>query len=432
MTPTTARWLAPQMRLDALIRTFRRHGPLALVMAVLFGVGLWLRAHTLGEPIELKWDEIHYVGTARSYLAHQYAWNDHPPLGKLILAGAMALGGDDPTVWRSVLLGFGMANVALTAWFARAVFTRSMTAWMAAAFVAGDGFFIAYSRAALLDGMIVAFGLTALCLMLRARGIASVVAAGFFAGAAASCKLNGLAFVVTAMGLCLASRKRLVWTPVLLLSAVTTFYAQCAAALVLTGRSGSVAAVIEENKAMIRHHLSYTVVHPMSSHWYTWFLPLRPIVLRRDVDIDGSIRTLMGFGNPLLWWASSVAVIVTAIALVRHGPTRVVKEIFAVGTPVPADSDAALFWTLVAWAAPVVFWIPSLRDAYLYHYLPSFVFALVLLAGLAERAYAKHRLAVVASLACVLCVTAYYAPIAAELPIAQGALNGRLFFPFWR
>ena len=76
-------------------------------------------------------------------------------------------------------------------------------AWIAAAFVAADGFFIAYSRSALLDGMIVGFGVAAVTIILRSRTFWHVLAAGVPAGCAVSCKLNGLAFVGTATAVCL-------------------------------------------------------------------------------------------------------------------------------------------------------------------------------------------------------------------------------------
>jgi dolichyl-phosphate-mannose-protein mannosyltransferase len=416
-------------------RGVRTDAALSLVLAAMLLVGVLLRVHHLGVPTALKWDENHYVETARSYVARQYAWNDHPPLGKLIIAGMMATLGDSPVAWRLAPLLFGLSNIALIAWLTLTTFKSTRAAWIAAAFVAADGFFIAYSRSALLDGMIVAFGVAATTIILRGRRIWHVLAAGVLVGCATSCKLNGLAFVATATAVCLASRKLRRYTPVLLGTALLVFYAQCAYALKLTGRSGSVAAVIAENREMVRHHLSYTVVHPFSSHWYTWFLPVRPFFLRRDVDFDGSIRALITLGNPLLWWSSTVAVIVASVVVIRTGPRRLWLEIRGERTPgeTPATGQsAALFWLLAAWAAPVIFWIPSLRDSYLYHYLPSYAFALVLLAGFTDRVYRRHRLVALIAVVVIAEITIFYAPLWGELPIARDALNVRLFFKFWR
>jgi dolichyl-phosphate-mannose-protein mannosyltransferase len=219
---------------------------------------------------------------------------------------------------------------------------------------------------------------------------------------------------------------------------------------------------------MLKSHLGYTVVHPMSSHWYTWFLPKRPIFLRRDVDADGTIYALITLGNPLLWWSSTAAVVAAAHAVTAAGPRIVWQQIqdglrpytFGIpwfgsagdrpnatagsedaaqseaqrpqGAPIPLPERAGLlFWVLAAWAAPVLFWIPSLRDSYIYHYMPSYAFALVLLAGFLERFYRRNRLLALAALLVVFEVTIFYAPLWGELPISQGALNARLF-RFWR
>lgn len=406
--------------------------PLAIVLTAMVMLGIALRARGLEFPQTLKWDETHYVDTARSYLAHQYAWNDHPPLGKLIIALWMKLLGDTPLAWRLPSLLFGIANIGLVAWLTHVVFQRPLAAGIAAAFVAVDGFFIAYSRAALLDGMIVAMGVGAVALVLSGRTFWHVLMAGVLAGGAMSCKLNGLVFVAVALGICLTTRPLRRFALAVPFTALAVFYAQCAYGLHLTGRSGSVAAVIAENRAMLRHHLSYTVVNPWSSRWYTWFLPLRPIFLRRDVDVDGSIRALLTLGHPLLWWASSVAVMAAAIGLFRLGPRQLLAEVLSSRAEGSNGSARAIFWVLAAWAGPVVFWIPSLRDSYLYHYFPAYAFALVLLSGLAARLYDRRRMLTLIGIVVVAEVAVFYSPIWSELPIAPEPLNARLFIPAWR
>jgi dolichyl-phosphate-mannose-protein mannosyltransferase len=502
----------PAIWLRAAMKSLRADAPLAVLLAAMVVLGVFLRLHAIRVPAALKWDEHHYVNVARSYVGHQYATDDHPPLGKLIIAGVMAFLGDTPLGWRLGPLLFGFINVGLAAWAARTVFASRRAAFIAAAFVAADGFFIAYSRAALLDGMIVAFGLAGITAMLAARKWWHVLCAGLLVGAAASFKLNGVTFVVAATVLCLASRRLRRFAPLLVLEAAVVFYLQSAFALVFTGRSGTVAAVIAENRKLIKHHLSYTVVHPFSSHWYTWFLPLRPIYLRRDVDpLDHGVRALLTLGNPLLWWASTLAVVAAAAVVIKVGPRRLWEQLQALGTrrsnaggpadaavaeagtaavvatdPEPAVTVAIAVGTtdvadagrresgtgpaeagatetpaapattvapaarvgggavfglqeragllcgmLIAWAGPLAFWVPSLRDAYIYHYLPSYTFALILLAGFADRFYDRRRLVTFIAIVIVAEVSIFYAPLWGELPIAEDALNVRLF-PAWR
>ena len=91
-----------------------------------------------------------------------------------------------------------------------------------------------------------------------------------------------------------------------------------------------------------------------------------------------------------------------------------------------------IFGVLLAWAGPLAFWVPSLRDAYVYHYLPSYTFALVLLAGFVDRFYTRRQLAMFIAVVVVAEISIFYAPIWGELPISKEALDARLFFPFWR
>jgi dolichyl-phosphate-mannose-protein mannosyltransferase len=426
-------------------RPLPRDLPLYLVLGAMLALGVYLRLTDCQGPNALRWDEHHYINVAHAYLSRTYATDDHPPFGKLIITGAMRLLGDRPIGWRFASLVFGFINIGLAAWVAHVVWKTRRAALIAGAFVAADGFFIAYSRAALLDGMIVAFAMAGVATLLSAKSWRRVVVAAVLLGGAGSFKLNGVTFICSALVICATTRRLRLYTPLVAVISAGVFYLQHAAALALTGRSATIAAVIAENRKLIAHHLSYTIVNPNSSHWYTWFLPWRPIYLRRDVDpVSGAIKALLTLGNPLLWWGATAAVLAVAVVLVGVGARRLWPLLRdaapspAAGPPAPegpvlaVESRAvALCWMLLVWAAPLAFWVPNLRDAYLYHYLPSYTFALVLLAGLCDRLYARQPLATLIGLCAVLQVSLFYAPLWGELSISEHALNARLF-PIWR
>ena len=73
-------------------------------------IGIWLRAQRLGEPAGLAWDEHHFVRTAQNYLVGAKDWNDHPPLGKLLIAQGIHWFGDVSFAWRASALASGIAN----------------------------------------------------------------------------------------------------------------------------------------------------------------------------------------------------------------------------------------------------------------------------------------------------------------------------------
>ncbi len=64
--------------------------------------------------------------------------------------------------------------------------------------------------------------------------------------------------------------------------------------------------------------------------------------------------------------------------------------------------------------------------------MPSYTFALVLLAGFVDRCYTRRQLALFVAVVLVAEISIFYAPLWGELPISKEALDARLFFPFWR
>src|SRR5690349_11306405 len=84
----------------------------ATLACVAFGV--YLRVQSFGFPGHLTFDEHHFVENARNYLARAKDWNDHPPLGKLLMASAMRVLGDTPIGWRITSLLFGFGTIALS------------------------------------------------------------------------------------------------------------------------------------------------------------------------------------------------------------------------------------------------------------------------------------------------------------------------------
>ncbi|MFC1643020.1 hypothetical protein ACFL5O_10120 [Myxococcota bacterium] len=119
---------------------------------------------------------------------------------------------------------------------------------------------IAYSRTALFDGIIVAFGVAGLVSVFFGRTLWHVLFPGVCIGRALSLKLCGLAFVPAALVACVANRHLHGWTPLLALCLPLVFYAQYAYGLHITGRPASIAAVLKDNRDRVRHRLSFTEV----------------------------------------------------------------------------------------------------------------------------------------------------------------------------
>jgi dolichyl-phosphate-mannose-protein mannosyltransferase len=198
---TVARAPAPGGKLARL-----RHlpGPDAtLVFVVVLLVALFCRILYLPSPDKsLIFDEVYYVNAARVILhwpvpadapyAGQPAGHDpnqeHPPLGKLLIAGSMALFGDRPLGWRLPSILAGMASLVLLYGVVRELGGDAWLAVLASTLFAFDNLVLVHSRIATLDMMLVAFLLLSAWLAARGRPLL----AGAASALAALVKLGGL------------------------------------------------------------------------------------------------------------------------------------------------------------------------------------------------------------------------------------------------
>lgn len=191
--------------------------------------------------------------------------------------------------------------------------------------------------------------------------------------------------------------------------------------------------------------------HPYCSRWYTWPLMLRPVAYFYETMQVGTTSATIGsalpnqtktliydvhaMGNPILWWLSSAAVVLFALLLAQQcwqwlNPYR----------PAARLSTAPLYqWTvaylLINWAANFLPWVRVTRCLFLYHYMPSLVFAVLLLALLVDRwlqsALAWQRIAAVATLLVVLLGFIFWLPLFLGLPLTPESLAMRRWFSSW-
>ena len=155
-------------------------------------LGVLWRFVDLDYPRTFSFDEHHFVSNARNYIVHQADWNDHPPLGKLVLVPAMLLFGDRGLGWRLSSALLGLAIVALAGLCAAKIFDDRRVGLMTATFLAIDGFFISYARTALIDNPLTAFIYAALALMLWARSLRWFAGAALCVGLAVARKWTGV------------------------------------------------------------------------------------------------------------------------------------------------------------------------------------------------------------------------------------------------
>lgn len=410
-------------------RSLAEDGPLLALCLVLVVFGVWVRVVNLGFPPSLTWDEHHFVENARNYIQHKHDWNDHPPLGKLLIAPWMLALGDTSTSFRMSSLVFGLASILLAGSLAARLYRDRRAGWLAAAFVAADGFCIAFSKTALLDGVLTAMLLLIAWLTVTARSPLRVALAAVFIGLAANVKESGFALGLPVLLLSLLRPQPLLRAGVLVLAPVTFTGAFCLG-LWLAQEPASVADAWRTALHFIKlHHEANTFTHPLTSHWYTWFFPIRPITLSYERVGRDFIRVLTTLGNLALWWAAPIALVAAGVISVRAGVRCFHARSFRTHVGRAARATVVLFSFAMTMLAP---WIIGSQDSYIVHYLPIYAVLLILVAGFASRVYRARRIPALAFVCVTALVSAFYAPVWGKLRITPAAFQARLFFPGWR
>lgn len=427
---------SPGRSLRALLEPLRKDRWLATVTGLMVLFGVVIRAQSLSFPKQMTFDEHHFVNNARNYLQAKPDWNDHPPLGKLLIGLGMSVFGDNSFGWRIVPLFFGLAAIGI-AYGIGATLSRSWKGGaVAAAVLAVDGFFIAYSRTALLDGMLVTLVLGAALATLRARRPWQVAWTCVLVGFAVSVKFTGAVMIVPIVLATLVLAQAPRWTAALVAIVPVVYWGCFATGLAKLGLPWGPEAVWRATRGLLSHHLALTeMTNPATSYWYTWFLPEHPIFLRFD-QTPTHVRVMTSMGNPLLWWSASLLMAATVASTLRKGVALLrpgLREPRSNGVGgFLQDHARAAAMLLLFWLLPLLPWVLTRRDSYIYHYLPCYGFGLLLVALLLTWLYERRAVWGLAAILLVADVSAFYAPVWGQLPITRDAMMQRMFLEKWR
>ena len=388
----------------------------------------------LGIPSAPFFDEVHYLPAARALLEDPRIINqEHPLLGKIILAEGIALFGDNPLGWRifpalagAVTLFAFMRGM----WFA----TFSRFATLAGGILLATAFpLFVHARIAMLDAFMACFtmiGLWMCAAALREPGAARwrLAIAGVAFGLAMGSKwsavpvavLPGLAFLAlrlrsARLGFLTAKTGAPVPGMTLVEAAVwlglvplATYALTFLPAFFYERDPLTIGGFIEYQRQMIELQGMALDPHPYQSVWWQWVLNLRAIWYLYEVT-DGAQRGVLLVGNPL-----TMLVGLPALAWCAwRGLLR---------------ADRAALAVALLYAASLGLWIVAEKPVQFYfHYLlPScfLVAALALALDAAWRAgWRKSSLGTV-SASCL--VFGWFFPI-----LSAGALGGPQDFLYW-
>jgi dolichyl-phosphate-mannose--protein O-mannosyl transferase len=450
---------------------------LALALLVL---GIISHFTFFGYPNKTVFDEVHFGKFISGYFTHEYFFDIHPPLGKLMIAGMGYLGGFKP--------GFSFAEIdqkfpdsnykwlrflptlagsilpVIIFLLALELGVSKISSFGAGMFIILENEFLVQSRFILLDSFLLLFGFTALLLYLIARRRSShlwFLCAIFFAGLAVSIKWTGLSFIGI-IGLAELwhwfSQRKISFTAIriaIFLLAPILYFGVFALHFQLLSKTGQGDAFmtpafqktltgsthaqdnlphlnilqkfLELNEEMYRANATLTAGHPYASKWYTWPFLIRSVYYWYEGpsgDHPGQSARIYFLGNPILWWAATIAMIYTIIDLIplKREDWKNIKEFIKR----KRIEFLASFFFLVNFLP----FVGIQRAMFLYHYMIGLIVSLIVLAYLIDQFPARNKI-----LLGFLIVTGisflYFAPLSYGLPLSDRAFHLHMWLPSW-
>jgi len=182
------------------------------------------------------------------------------------------------------------------------------------------------------------------------------------------------------------------------------------------------------NVEMYKSNQRLTASHPYSSQFYTWPFMARPIFYWvKGTPSTGSISSqrassgqtarIYFFGNPVIWWSSTIAVAVSIKYLVLSIKKRKLDKVLAI--------------LLGGYFINLLPFIGIKRVMFLYHYLTALIFAILILCYLIDENKNSRKIFTVIVVAAIAAFI-FFSPLSYGLPLSEKAYNARVWFASWR
>jgi dolichyl-phosphate-mannose-protein mannosyltransferase len=395
-----------------------------LMGVVTLAVGMWGRVYNLGFPPQRIWDEIYFPVMARKYLQGVYFFDLHPPLGKFIIAASIAVLGDTPLGWRLMPALFGLAMIPLAAVLGWYYFRDRVAALLLATFIAGETFLVAYSRVGIMDGMLLFFMLATLLAALLVERKGQVLWVAVLLGLSISIKW-AVFMVAVPVGYIL-------WRKGLFKPFLASLWVSAViyVAIVYVGEIINVTGnPWEAWKSVWAWHIeaadkiTAAIPNIWGSPWWSWPIMLRGLRLSPlFATPEGQLQVISAIGNPVVWYGSTLAVVV---GLFEVGRRLIARK------PIVDDPLVPIVLGYVFLLLP---WVPGTRIPYIYNYLPSYAFALMALVYWLCRLWRRGSWGpwvVVAFTACAVAATLYFIPMATGFPMSNDFLKQHIWLDSW-
>ena len=289
-------------------------------------------------------DEIYFARTAYEYTEglNTNEWV-HPPLGKLIQSIPIVVLGMNTFAYRLMGVIAGLLMIPVLYVFAKTLFIDRKYALLAGVLMTFDCFHFAQSRMGTVDGFLVLFSMLSALFMTKylvmtnkanvKKKIKYLGLSALFIGCAIATKWTGL-FVGSALAIIFFAhfiyrnrgkaemkkedaRKIIIWTIVFftVIPIVIYLLSYFLFPNLYPYHISSLGDLFKQTGEMFKYHSTLEATHPFTSDWYTWPLMTKPVWYYVGY-LSGDLKsTIVGIGNPAIWWVGIPAMLYLVISL---------------------------------------------------------------------------------------------------------------------
>lgn len=388
------------------------------ILALFLAISAGTKLVNLSEPKDFYFDEVYHAFTATYYLNDNPAsyglyhkappgkaveWT-HPPLAKLLMAGSMAIFGENSFGWRFSSVLFGTGAIFFAALLTIELGFSHVSALIVVFLLSIEGLVFTQSRIGMNDAHFLCFAYMSFWLYVRWRNdvqrIWLLPVLGVSLGLAAATKWSAL-FVFAVVGIDLLLSfflNRRFRSPLLVLIGllsltVIPFAVYCASYLHAIHLGHDWNYVVELQRQMWGYHTGLKATHPYQSVPYQWIFNLRPVWMWVDYSqsSQGKVANIYNLGNSVIMYTGLISILL------------LVRDLFK-------KFDWSIWFVVLTYFMVWVPWSFSPRIMLFYHYTPAIpmlcIAITIMLHRLIVRRYVKTAISIL-SLALIWFVVFY-------------------------
>ena len=409
--------------------------------------GLILRLWNLDSPKGKIFDEIYYATNAESLLQKGIEIDSksglaqfivHPPTGKWLIASGIKLFGYNEFGWRFAAALVGSISIILMYFTAKKLFNNKLLSVFAATLISLDGLHLVHSRIALLDIFLLFFIQIAVLAFLHSKYWISALSLGL----ACSVKWSGL-YVLIALALYVLVldirrnrylgsqfpiremiRKSLFFRflqfgifPVVIYVASWFSWFVTNTGWDRNYSSNPLFSLWHYHSEILNFHTKLTEEHPYSANPWSWLIQGRPTSFFYETPKNcggaSCSQEILALGTPILWWAATLALLVT------------------IGYWVSKRDWQAEILLVVIGASYLPWFAIQERTMFSFYAVAFEPFLLLTVVYLLSKIVRYQRRIVIIFTAIVLVNFLYFLPIFLGLPITYNSWSDRMWLPSW-